>query len=136
MNAFFFKKHALYLIAIVTLCSFGIPSNRYKLKFTSLHCIHQEDWTGSDQVYIKINGTKVTETVRISTGQVLDLSNMSRYFFDSSIKIEVYEYDWEGDDLLLSATISGDEVGEGFNSKYGTHWDAKYRIHYEVLYNY
>lgn len=136
MNILFFKKHTLCLIAIAVLCSSGISSNKYKLKFTSLHCIQQEDWTGSDQIYIKINGTKVTEIARISTGQVLDLSNINRFFFDSSIKVEVYEYDWEGDDLLLSTMISGDEVGEGINSKYGTHWDAKYRIYYEVLYNY
>lgn len=130
------KKIYLNLFLVVSLfLSFKSPNSGYKLKLRTLYCIYQEDFFGTDQVYIKVNGEKVSSTARISSGGNLDLSNLNRYYFEDDIKVEVYEYDWEGDDLLLSATITGDEAGEGINYKSGSHRTAKYKLSYEVFHN-
>jgi hypothetical protein len=111
--------------------------SRYKLKIHSIFCHSQEDFFGTDQVYLKIDGERYTETKRISRGGVLDCSNLSRKMFDSSVNLELWEYDWEGDDLLLSFTLYGDEeAGKGEQQKYGTYKTAEYTIRYEVFYNY
>jgi|GEM_PF-5603684 len=129
-------KNLFFIVASLVFSLQTAYSQNYKLKLKQLHCVSQEDWTGTDQVYIKINGQTVTETARISSGEYINLENLDRYYFNSDIKVEVYEYDTDSsDDKLISSYISRGEVNEGTNRKSGSHWTASYVIYYEVLYN-
>lgn len=119
---------------LILLTSFKSVVNENKsvnLQLIGIECISQEDFTGTDQIYIKINGEKVTNTGRISSGDYMDLTNLAPYSFSSRATIQVWEYDMDPDDLVLEVTVYSSYAGAGQKYHHDTR-DANYKLYYKV----
>lgn len=101
------------------------------LQLIGVKCISQEDFTGTDQIYINVDGQKYTNTARISSGQYMDLTNLDPIYMNSGVTITIWEEDWDPDDLLLKKHIDCSFKGAGQKTANGTS-DANYKLYYKV----
>ena len=106
-------------------------SNCY-LQLVGIKCLQQEDWTGTDQVYITLDGEKVTTTGRISTGGYIDLTNLDPFRINHDVKLKLWEYDWDADDKLISGSAGCHFKGAGTKHFSGKHGGARYKLYYKV----
>jgi len=133
---FFFFIFSLSIL----LSSFSVSKNKNisegksscKLQLKSFYCDTQEDFTGGDDVYFKINGKKYG-TYRGYEGKTKNISS-EMILFDGSTKISMYEYDLDGDDFLGSVTIYSEEAQKGEQSCSFTGDGANYTLYYQVYY--
>lgn len=107
---------------------------RCYLKLIGVKCIDQEDWTGTDQIYFKVDGEELTDEGRISTGQIMDLTNLSPIEIegDGKILLQLYEYDWDSDDLLVSTNVGCQQVARGMQELYGDGGGGEYMVYYNI----
>lgn len=94
-----------------------------KVVLKDLVCTETEDWTGGDELYIRVNGRKVwTSADSVNTGESVAVNRK----VDVGDTVALYDEDPEGDDFL------GSDIVEGTN---GTlvfkHDDASYSLDYE-----
>ncbi len=101
------------------------------LQLIGVKCISQEDFTGTDQIYINIDGTKYTNTARISDGQYMDLTHLDPISMSGGVTVTIWEEDWDPDDLLLKKYIDCSFKGAGQKTATGTS-DANYKLYYKV----
>ena len=97
------------------------------LQLISVECISQEDFFGTDEVYVTVNGEKVTTTRRISTGKTLDLTNTPPIKLSGITTVQLWEYDMDDDDLLISDIVSCSPTGSKFIPS--SHSGAEYRLY-------
>lgn len=129
---------------LIILTSFTFPINKFpnsdKNKYSESYCYlqlirvtcnSQEDWTGTDQIYFKLDGERVTKIKRIKSGQTLNLKNIDPIIIKGSGKLSLYEYDIDSsDDLLVRDFLRCSVRGAGKET--GTHWTADYKIEYII----
>jgi len=101
------------------------------LQLVGVECISQEDFTGTDQIYIQIDGRKITNTARISSGSYLDLTNLDPISLSGGVTVTIWEEDWDPDDLLLKKYIDCSSKGAGEKYANGTS-AANYKLYYKV----
>ncbi len=101
------------------------------LQLIGVQCISQEDFTGTDQIYIHADGVKITNTARISSGDYMDLTNLEPIYMNSGVTIKIWEEDWDSDDLLLKKYIDCSYKGAGEKYCNGAS-DASYKLYYKV----
>ena len=112
---------------------------RCYLKLISIECQQQDDWTGTDQIYLKLDGEEMTNTARISTGGQLDLTGLTPIQIeeDISVLLELFEDDFlDPDDKLVSGKIGCLFVGQGVQTLYGEKGSASYQITYKIHHTY
>jgi hypothetical protein len=102
------------------------------LKLISLLCNTQEDYTGSDNPYLRVKGQRVWSG-RLRNGQEANLDGVSLIQFGGRARIELWEYDsWDPDDHLGTVYASDFQIGqgdvEGRFSNYGTDYVLTYRV--------
>ena len=102
------------------------------VKLLKITCHKQEDWTGTDQIYIKINDDVITNTFRIRTNEIVELRKLGAFLFSSSATLKVFEYDWDSDDLLVQEALSCNLSGLHKSDKDLTKDGAEYTIEYMV----
>ncbi|MBN2891852.1 MAG: hypothetical protein JXL97_08300 [Bacteroidales bacterium] len=101
------------------------------LQLIGVECVSQEDYTGTDQIYIQVDGNTITNTFRISSGDYTNLTNLEPIYINGSVTITIWEYDWDPDDLLLKKVIDCSYKGAGEKWCSGTS-DANYKLYYKV----
>ena len=75
-------------------------------------CHKQEDWTGDDDAYIKINGENFWGPKSMDTGQTREIRR--DYQFLHRAKIALYEQDdLDPDDFLGVQVITREDIGKG-----------------------
>ncbi|HEV8568119.1 MAG TPA: hypothetical protein VGQ92_13740 [Actinoplanes sp.] len=81
-----------------------------------VHCIRQEDWTGSDDLDFYVDSTYLGR-VTIGTGETRDVDGSTMLFDHGFVyegqTISVYEDDFDPDDLVLSHSVTEDEIQNG-----------------------
>lgn len=84
-----------------------------------IHCIRQEDWTGSDDLDFYVDSTYLGR-VTIGTGETRDVDGSTMLFqhgfVDPGQTIAVYEDDFDPDDLVLSHTVTDSEIHNGLHT--------------------
>ncbi|QDU42650.1 hypothetical protein Mal52_11170 [Symmachiella dynata] len=102
------------------------------LRVLSLICHEQEDNTGHDDAYIRINGSDFWGPKPIHEGQPRVINK--DYLFNRRAKIGLYESDdWDPDDFLGEQMITKANVGQGEIELPFKEDDANYTIYVEVL---
>ena len=82
------------------------------LKLNRITCHKQEDWTGDDDPYIKVNGRHVWGPRSMDTGQTREIHHQVP--FSRRASVALYERDvWDGDDHLGTHTITRQHIGIG-----------------------
>jgi hypothetical protein len=75
-----------------------------------VHVVKTEDWTGADEVYVRIvgpGGVATSDIHKLNDGQKFTFSLPAKPFgdFTKPVKIEVYDEDWpDADDLIVRMT--------------------------------
>ena len=75
-----------------------------------VHVVKTEDWTGADEVYVRIvgpGGVATSDIHKLNDGQKFTFSLPAKPFGDFSkpVKVEVYDEDWpDADDLIVRMT--------------------------------
>ena len=89
----------------------------------TLECVTTEDWTGGDEVYIRVNGRTIWSSAdSINDGESLAVNRI----VNSGDTVSLYDDDWpDGDDLLGSDIVEGDRGTLVFSND-----DALYYLHY------
>lgn len=111
------------------------------LKLKHLYCQETEDWTGADEPYLRVNGSKKWSSNSLNTGEGIDLfdnrGNPLEVSFNGQAVISLYDSDgnhwYDRDDFLGSWTVTNQEIGRGdliasFNLD-----GASYQLFYEVI---
>ncbi len=102
------------------------------LRLISLQCNRQEDYTGDDDIYIKINGGEKFWKGRFDDGQSRNINK--EFSFVSRADIRLYEYDkYDPDDYLGAHVVTGDEAGQGEKKVNFSASGASYDLTYIVL---
>jgi len=100
-------------------------------RLVRITCYEQEDWTGDDHPYIKINGEVVWGPKSMDTRQTREIRR--DYQFLHRAKVALYEDDdWDGDDFLGEHVIIRADVGKGLQEFPFKEDDANYSIWIEV----
>jgi len=84
-----------------------------------IHCIRQEDWTGSDDLDFYVDQTYLGRVTIASGGtEDRDSSNMlfEHGFVNAGQTISVYEDDFDPDDLILSHYVTDDDINNGLHT--------------------
>ncbi|MFL6140877.1 MAG: hypothetical protein ACJ72N_03260 [Labedaea sp.] len=85
----------------------------------TIHCIRQEDWTGSDDLDFYVDQTYLGR-VTIATGDTRDVDGSTMLFqhgfVDAGQTISVYEDDFDPDDLILSHNVTQDDINNGLHT--------------------
>jgi hypothetical protein len=102
------------------------------LRLVSLACNTQEDYTGSDNPYLRVKGQRVWSG-RLRNGQEADLSGVNLIPFAQRARIELWEYDsWDPDDHLGTSFATDFHIGQGDIearfSNYGTDYVLTFRV--------
>lgn len=77
-----------------------------------VHVVTTEDWTGADEVYVRVigpGGVATSDVHKLNDGQRFTFSLPAKPFgdFTKPVKIEVYDEDWpDADDLIVRMTWS------------------------------
>lgn len=102
------------------------------LRVLSIRCHEQEDWTGDDDPYIRINGIDFWGPKSMDTGQTR-IINKSHSFSHRAI-IKLYEQDdVDPDDYLGEQIVTRNHIGRGEIELPFKEDDANYSIWVEVL---
>ena len=104
-----------------------------KLTLTGLKCFKQEDWTFDDDIQIVVYNPDHQAVWRNSMdeGQTRTISGVT-IEFTGSVKVQLLEKDWEGDDNLGTVTISDAKtVAKDREAKFQLD-DADYSLWYRV----
>ena len=102
------------------------------LRLLSLQCNRQEDYTGDDDIYIKINNGEKFYKGRFDDGQSRTINK--DFDFVSQADVRLYEYDkYDPDDFLGSHVIEKDEQGQGEKTFNFSASGASYDLTYIVL---
>lgn len=113
-----------------------IPLITYTLHLLSLKCVETEDYTGSDEAYIKNDGAIIWGPEDINDGEIRNLSESPVITFNTSTRIDLYDQDTgiidDKDDHLGGVNISGDLADHGNQESTLTGDGAKYIITYRV----
>jgi hypothetical protein len=106
-----------------------------QLRLLDLACSGENDWAGSDEPYITVNGQRVWSASNVNRGdtELVDL----RFDFDSSITVALREDDGGlagGDDFMGSWTVTADQAGTGVRTVHSFTWitAGNYALRYEV----
>lgn len=102
------------------------------LRLISLACNTQEDYTGSDDAYLRVDGQKVWSH-RMRSGQSEPLNGVPLIPFSERARIELWEYDsWDPDDHLGTSYATEFQKGQGNLearfSNYGTDYVLTYIV--------
>lgn len=107
-----------------------------RIRVLHIFCDTTEDWGGTDEIYLDINGTE-TDIFYISSGRSINLSNLSPVKCYGTGYIKLYDYDdgknsfLDADDFLGKRTVYCDENGK--QKAYFTLDGADYTLEYEVF---
>ena len=75
-------------------------------------CHEQEDWTGDDEPYIKINGKVVWGPKDMRKGETREIYR--DYQFNHRARVALYERDdWDPDDFLGEHVITRADIDKG-----------------------
>lgn len=106
------------------------------LKLISLQCKDTEDVTGADETYLLIAGRRVWGPNSMNDNDTADLTGMTPFRFNRSIRIELYDQDagwWDDDDFLGATFAYLSQMGTGEKEHTFTGDGANYRLTYEVI---
>ena len=101
------------------------------LRLIALRCNRQEDWTGDDDTYITINGTKFWGPKKFDDRQSRTINKDHQ--FANRAEVRLYEYDTDSDDDFLgSHEVLRDEAGGGEKKINFSNSGASYDLWYIV----
>ncbi len=94
-----------------------------RVTLTTLECIETEDWTGGDELYIKVNGRTIwTAADSVNDGESIAVNRI----VNSGDTVALYDEDSpDADDFLGSDIVEGDHGTLVFNND-----DAHYVLYY------
>lgn len=102
-----------------------------EVRFMRLQCIRNEDWTGSDNVYLRYNGEELLAGTTMNQGDSVRINKfmpISKY-----ATVDLFEEDWaDPDDFLGRIVITEKELNGGLRSKDFRGDDAYYTLFYKV----
>ena len=102
------------------------------LKLGSITCHKQEDWTGDDDPYVKVNGRRVWGPKSMDVGQTREINHWVG--FSRRAHVVLYECDsWDGDDHLGAHTLTREHIGIGEQEYAFSEDGANYTIWIEVI---
>lgn len=107
-----------------------------RIRVLHIFCEETEDWGGTDEIYLDINGTE-TDIFYMSAGDSRNLSNLAPVKCYGTGKIKCYDYDdgkssfIDPDDHLGTRTVYCEETGK--QTAYFTLDGANYKLEYEVF---
>lgn len=112
------------------------------LKLKNLYCLDTEDWTGADEPYLRVNGSKKWSSSSLNTGEDVDLFDNNgiplQISFDGQAVISLFESDgnrwYDRDDFLGSWTVTNQEIGRGDQLAFFNLDGASYQLAYEVTF--
>lgn len=97
-------------------------------------CHEQEDWSGDDHPYIKVNGEIVWGSKRMDVEQTHEID--VDCLFNHRAKVTLYERDdWDPDDFLGEHVVTRADIGKGEQEIPFAEDDASYSIWIIVLEN-
>ncbi|MHC5108979.1 MAG: carboxypeptidase-like regulatory domain-containing protein [Planctomycetota bacterium] len=104
-----------------------------KLTLTGIKCFEQEDWTFDDDIEIIVYspGRQAVWRNSMDTGQTRDLGGIE-VEFEGTVKIQLLEKDFEGDDNLGTVTVSDMTTAAQDREARFTGDDANYTVWYRV----
>ena len=101
------------------------------LKLKTLTCYETEDVTGTDEPFIKVNGSVVWGPVEIVGAGDAEVN--VEVEFDGEATIELWEKDsWSADDLLGSTTAHAGDGSSELEARF-TYDQAHYKLNFEVV---
>ena len=102
------------------------------LRVKRITCHEQEDWTGDDHAYIRINDTNFWGPKSMDVGQTRIINKP--HFFSHRAIIRLHEADdWDPDDFLGEQVVTRKHIGHGEIELPFKEDDANYSIWVEVL---
>lgn len=103
------------------------------LRLVSLECVRQEDFTGTDEPYLRVDGNRVWGPVNLGAGQTVDLRGVSPFAIRPRVAIDLFDEDFPDDDDHLGRTFARHgQAGQGGQTHTFTGDGAKYHLKYEV----
>ncbi|NHC14531.1 hypothetical protein [Motilibacter deserti] len=118
---------------LVALSSPAEAATTYKIKIYNLWCESTEDWTGADEPYITVNGSKVwSGSLNDRQGVTINVTKSS----SNTTRVKLYDADagfFDNDDFLGEFAVNLDHAGQGLQEAHFAAWTADYTMYYEVV---
>jgi hypothetical protein len=128
--------------AALVLCAAGAGSTtasaeaaqRYKLNLHTIYCESTEDWTGADEPYLLVNGSRVWGNASMNNRESEDIYRTREE--SGSTEIRLYDEDAGGifdpDDLLGTVTVDESQIDQGTQQGHFIEDGANYTLYYTV----
>lgn len=127
------KKNLLIAVGVIFFCMPLYAQKKYVLDVKSLKCI-VTNAPFSDEIYFRVDGVKGA-ILDFNAGKTITWQD-GRYFFDSSVIVQLWEEDYTSDDDFLGeVTIYGYESQKGLRTYNYKGGGADYILTYEVFKN-